>query len=71
MTNISTGDISPGDSRDGDRKNLPVTEPNDDEIAKHSSTGSVTRDGEGVGIAGDTTPLPDDDQAAGDTGDTA
>jgi hypothetical protein len=62
MTNISTGDVSPGDSSDGDRKNLPMTQPDDEEIAKHSRIASDEPAGEGLGIAGEAAGAASDDE---------
>jgi hypothetical protein len=42
MMNISTGDVSSGDGRDGDRKNLPITQVDDEEMAKHSGIGPTS-----------------------------
>jgi hypothetical protein len=53
MTNNSTGDVSPGDSSDGDQKNLPMTQVDDEEIVKHSGIASDEPAGDGVGIAGE------------------
>ena len=62
MTNISTGDVSPGDNRDRDRKNLPMTQVDDEEVAKHRTTTDDSPAGEGVGIGGEPTRLPDDEE---------
>jgi hypothetical protein len=62
MTNISTGDVSPGDSSDGDRKNLPMTQVDDEEIAKHSGIASDEPTGDGVGIAGEAAGAGIDDE---------
>lgn len=62
MTNISTGDVSPGDNRDRDRTDLPMTQVDDDEVAKHRTTNDDAPEGEGVGIGGEPTRLPSDEE---------
>lgn len=62
MTTISTGDVSPGDGSDGDRKNLPMAQVDDEEIAKHSGIASDEPAGEGVGIAGEAAGAGSDDE---------
>lgn len=62
MTNISTGDVSPGDNRDRDRKNLPMTQVDEEEVAQHRTGGDQAPEGEGVGIGGEPTRLPDDEE---------
>lgn len=58
MSNISTGDVSPGEGRDDDRHKLPMTQVDDDEVAKHSGSATEAAAGEGTGIAGEPTPTP-------------
>jgi hypothetical protein len=65
VTDISTGNIDPGDNKDADRKNLPMTQLDEDEIAKHGSTTEAPA-GEGVGIGGEPTPLPADTEGEGE-----
>lgn len=62
MTNISTGDVSPGDNRDRDRADLPMTQVDDDEVAKHRTTTDDAPEGEGLGIGGEPTRLPSDEE---------
>ena len=64
MTDISTGNIDPGDNKDADRKNLPMTQLDEDEIGKHGSTTEAPA-GEGAGIGGEPTPLPVDAEGEG------
>jgi hypothetical protein len=56
MATLSTGDVSPGEGRDDDRKDLPMTQVDEEEVAKHSGTGTEAPDGEGSGIGGEPTP---------------
>jgi len=60
VTDISTGNIDPGDNKDADRKNLPMTQVNDEEIAAHSGMTADAPIGEGSGIGGEPTRLPAD-----------
>jgi hypothetical protein len=70
VTDISTGNIDPGDNKDADRKNLPMTQLDEDEIAKHGSTTEAPA-GEGVGIGGEPTPLPADTEGEGEAANDA
>jgi len=60
MTDISTGNLDP-DDRDADRDTLPVTQVDEEEVAKHSGTTTEAPSGEGSGIGGEPTPLPPED----------
>jgi hypothetical protein len=66
VTDISTGELDPGDNKDADRKHLPMTQLQDDEIAAHRTDVDDAPAGEGVGIGGEPTRLPDDDDSAAD-----
>lgn len=59
MTDISTGNLDP-DDRDADRDKLPMTQVDDEEVAKHSGTATEAPGGQGTGIAGEPTPTPPD-----------
>ena len=65
MTDISTGNIDPGDNKDADRKNLPMTQLDEDEIAKHGSTTDAPA-GEGVGVGSPPIPLPVEAEGEGE-----
>ncbi|WP_350348898.1 hypothetical protein ABIQ69_02875 [Agromyces sp. G08B096] len=70
MTDTSTNAANPSDNRDEeDRANLPMTQLDEEEIAAHSEAASGRADapdGEGVGIGGEPSRLPED---AGDADD--
>ncbi|WP_173923297.1 hypothetical protein [Agromyces sp. Marseille-P2726] len=70
MTDIGTGFVDPGDNKDADRKDIPMTQVQDDEVARHSTTADDAPAGEGVGIGGEPTRLPrdDEDETANDVG---
>ncbi|GGI45912.1 hypothetical protein BCL57_001499 [Agromyces flavus] len=65
MTDISTGFQDPGDNKDGDRDDLPMTQVDDEEVARHSETAADAPEGEGAGIGGEPTRLPTDEQGEG------
>ena len=67
VTDISNGFQDPGDNKDADRRNLPMTQVDDEEVAKHSGGAAAEApEGEGVGIGGEPTRLPREDEADGD-----
>jgi hypothetical protein len=58
MSDTSTNAASPTDNRaEEDRANLPMTQVDEEEVAAHRGTAQAP-DGEGVGIAGETSPAP-------------
>jgi hypothetical protein len=61
VTDISTGFQDPGDNKDADRDDLPMTQVNDEEIAAHRTTTDDAPTGQGVGIGGEPTRSPDDE----------
>jgi hypothetical protein len=71
VTDISTGNIDPGDNKDADRKNLPMTQVDDEEVAAHSGGAAEAPIGEGVGIGGEPTPLPADTEGEGEAANDA
>jgi hypothetical protein len=67
VTDISNGFQDPGDNKDADRKDLPMTQVDDEEVAKHSrSAAAEAPEGEGVGIGGEPSRLPREDEADGE-----
>lgn len=56
MTDISTGGLDPED-RHADRKDLPMTQLDEDEVTSHRTTPEAP-EGQGVGIGGEPTRLP-------------
>jgi len=68
VTDISNGFLDPGDNKDADRKDLPMTQVNDEEVAAHSSSTADAPEGEGSGIGGEPTRLPADEQGEGESG---
>ena len=58
MTDISTGFQDPGDNKDGDRADLPMTQVDDEEVAAHSGTAADPPEGQGSGIGGEPTRVP-------------
>jgi hypothetical protein len=69
MTDISTGGLDPGDNQDADRKDLPMTQVDDEEVASHRTSPDAP-EGQGVGIGGEPSRLPPED-AEEPTGDDA
>jgi hypothetical protein len=61
VTDISTGFQDPGDNKDADRDDLPMTQVDDEEIATHRTTTDDAPAGQGVGIAGEPTRSPEDE----------
>jgi hypothetical protein len=61
MSDTSTNAASPSDNRaEEDRAHLPMTQVDEDEVASHRGTAQAPA-GEGVGIAGQPSPLPEED----------
>jgi hypothetical protein len=61
MTDISNGFLDPGDNKDADRDDLPMTQVDDEEVQSHladDETGTDVPEGQGTGIAGETTRQP-------------
>ncbi|WP_430647434.1 hypothetical protein [Agromyces sp. GXS1127] len=65
MTDISNGFLDPGDNTDSDRDELPMTQVDDEAVQAHlddDETGTDVPEGQGSGIGGETTRLPEDDR---------
>ncbi|GAA1830527.1 hypothetical protein [Agromyces salentinus] len=61
MSDTSTNAAAPTDNRaEEDRANLPMTQVDEEEVASHRGTAQAP-EGQGVGIAGESSPLPDED----------
>jgi hypothetical protein len=60
VTDISSGFQDPGDNKDADRDDIPMTQVDDDEVAKHRTATDDAPEGQGSGIGGEPTRLPDD-----------
>lgn len=50
MTDISSGFQDPGDNKDADRDDIPMTQVDDDEVARHRTTTDDAPEGQGSGI---------------------
>ena len=70
MTDIGTGFSDPGDNKDADRKDLPMTQVQDDEVAAHRTTTDDAPEGQGTGIGGEPTRLPSDEGEGKSANDT-
>jgi hypothetical protein len=68
VTDISNDFLDPGDNKDADRKDLPMTQVNDEEVAAHSSSTADAPEGEGSGIGGEPTQVPADEHGESASG---
>lgn len=64
MTDISSGFVDPGDNKDADRMDLPMTQVDEEEVDAHRGGPVEEPEGQGVGIGGEPSRLPAD--GAGD-----
>ncbi|MFD6056336.1 hypothetical protein [Agromyces sp. NPDC060279] len=67
MTDISSGFIDPGDNRDADRMDLPVTQVDEEEVEAHRSGEVEEPEGQGAGIGGEPSRLPADGSGGDDS----
>lgn len=58
MTDISSGFIDPGDDKNADRKDLPMTQVDEEEVDAQRGEAVDAPSGQGAGIGGEPTRLP-------------